>query len=125
MSSNTQQGLNFGDAPPESAIFKDNRILCRDNDIRPGEGRRSYDGRWWEWQANRAIGGFLLPKELVKQAVSPFVDQSTFMKSPSLSPAARQKAEKEVAEIFDVNPVVARIRIYEFFPEMPETQIEF
>ena len=125
MSSNTQQGLNFGGTPSDSAIFRDNRILCRDNDIRPGEGRKQYDGRWWEWQANRAIGGFLLPKELVKQVVSPFVARSTMTKSPSLSSASRQKAEKEIAEIFDVNPVVARIRIQEFFPERPDAQFEF
>jgi hypothetical protein len=99
--------------------------LCRDNDIRPGEGRRSYDGRWWEWQANRAIGGFLLPKELVRQVVERLIDRSTMVKSPALSPAARQKAEKDVAEIFDVNPVVARIRIHEFFPERHEAQFEF
>ncbi len=35
------------------------RILCRTQDMK--EASRRFDGRWWEYQANCAIGGFLLP----------------------------------------------------------------
>jgi hypothetical protein len=47
------------------------RILCRSEDIL-GESQRSYRGRWWEFQANQAIGSLLLPRLLVNA----FLDQS-------------------------------------------------
>jgi hypothetical protein len=40
------------------------RILCRSEDILV-ETQRSYRGRWWELQANQAIGSLLLPRPLV------------------------------------------------------------
>jgi hypothetical protein len=47
------------------------KILCRDV---AGEttANRGYDGRWWEFQANRAIGALLLPRALVEQVLEPF-----------------------------------------------------
>lgn len=90
-------------------------FLCRSGDINPAVGRQPrYDGQWWEWQANRAIGGLLLPKPLVLQLISPLLDESDFGKT--LNPAKRSKAELLVSDTFDVNPVVARIRIQEMFP---------
>jgi hypothetical protein len=47
------------------------RILCRSQDILC-DTRRSYRGRWWEFQANQAIGSLLLPRLLVNA----FLDQS-------------------------------------------------
>src|ERR1700757_392118 len=40
------------------------RILCRSEDILV-ETQRSYRGRWWEFQANQAIGSLLLPRSLM------------------------------------------------------------
>jgi hypothetical protein len=98
------------------------KILCRDNDIKPAG--RNYDGRWWEWQANRCIGGLLLPKKLVREALSNILIDSVVTKSPSLLPTKRKDAEKNISEIFDVNPFVARIRLNEMFPDT-KGQIEF
>jgi hypothetical protein len=47
------------------------RILCRSEDILV-ETNRSYRGRWWEFQANQAIGSLLLPRPLVNA----FLDES-------------------------------------------------
>ena len=125
VSRHTQGNLGFSDRNTANPIFEGNRILCRESDIRPGVGKKSYDGRWWEWQANRAIGGLLLPVDLVKETVSPFLQESLVTKRPSLPEALRQKAEQEVAKVFDVNPVVARIRIQEIFPTQDASQFEF
>ena len=57
------------DETHENLDFRERRILCREGDI-SGRGKR-YDGRWWEYQANRAIGGLLLPHKLVAQCVTP------------------------------------------------------
>jgi len=102
------------------------RILCRNSDVLPVTigCQKRYDGRWWEWQANRAIGGFLLPRALVTKAIEPFSTPALITGMPSLPPAARGKAERELAELFDVNPVVVKIRLSELFPDQ-KGQIEF
>lgn len=89
-------------------------FMCRTTDIGAVGSKPKYDGRWWEWQANRAIGGLLLPIPLVTSAVSSLVGQGTF--GPELPEANRREAELHVAKTFDVNPVVARIRLEELFP---------
>src|SRR5246500_3192287 len=47
------------------------RILCRSEDILV-ETESSFRGRWWEFQANQAIGSLLLPRPLMHA----FLDQS-------------------------------------------------
>lgn len=108
----------------ENLDLKRRRILCREEDIRPATKTRRYDGRWWEWQANRAIGGFLLPKALVRQACAQFMERSEITKSSWLPNGVRKAAERAVATIFQVNPVVARIRLEEMFPAQKE-QMQF
>jgi hypothetical protein len=108
--------------------LRDKRFLCRNNDIDPSATRspaRQYDGRWWEWQANRAIGGFLLPKQMVRTAVAPFLTRTLVTGIASLPASARAKAEYDIATVFEVNPVVARIRLSEMFPDKTGQQIEF
>jgi len=112
----------FGQTEGKNSNIEGGKILCRDNDIRPTG--RTYDGRWWEWQANRCIGGLLLPKKLVREALVDILIDSVVTKSPSLLPAKRQEAEAIISGIFDVNPVVARIRLTEMFPDN-KGQIEF
>lgn len=95
---------------------KPKNFLCRNSDIVPGATGHQprYDGQWWEWQANRAIGGLLLPKPLVLKLVEPLLETGEF--GPMLSLGKRPKAESDISEVFDVNPVVARIRLQEMFP---------
>ncbi len=90
-------------------------FMCRSSDVSPvAAALPKYDGQWWEWQANRAIGGLLLPKSLVTKFSSQFTENTAF--GPILKESLRTEAEKEIAGVFDVNPVVARIRLQEIYP---------
>lgn len=93
-------------------------IMCRDV-LGAAPETRTYDGKWWEYQANRAIGGLLMPRHLVYQAVEPFCGPAGRLGLPSLDEALRERATRQMAELFDVNPVVARLRLAEIFP-IPE-----
>jgi len=96
-------------------------FLCRSTDIAPASGTPVYTGKWWEWQANRAIGGLLLPKQLMHKALTPFLEETQYGRK--MIPAKRQAAEKHIAETFDVNPVVARIRLGEMFPAIKQPDL--
>ncbi len=96
-------------------IQKERRILCRDEDIAPEGGGVSWT-RWWEVQANKAIGGLLLPKALVALAVQPFAQPETPFGGLLLNETLRDTAVKEVARCFDVSHAVARIRLEKLFP---------
>jgi hypothetical protein len=93
----------------------DHKILCRDVQ---GEERKSgaYDGRWWEFQANRAMGGLLCPRALVQEALKPFLVPSGSLGVVTVDENRREGAIRTLADIFDVNPIVAKIRINELYP---------
>jgi len=90
------------------------RILCRSEDILV-ETKSSYRGRWWEFQANQAIGSLLLPRPLMDA----FLDQSEIELDSSetriLTPTQRESLAKKAAVTFDVNPIVACIRLDSLF----------
>jgi hypothetical protein len=113
----------LGEKPPK--LFEDGNdrpeILCRDVHGTPHESR--YDGRWWEFQANRAIGGLLMPRALVIKAAMPFCEESGGLGLPTLIEAEHERAVLELAEIFDVNPVVARIRLDDLFARADSGQL--
>jgi hypothetical protein len=91
------------------------QILCRDVQ---GDEHKSqpYDGRWWEFQANRAMGSLLCPRPLVQEAMKPFLVPSGQLGVEVLDEKRREASVRALADIFDVNPVVTRIRINELFP---------
>ena len=97
-------------------------ILCRSEDILV-DTQRSYAGRWWEFQANQAMGSLLLPSPLMHT----FLDRSGInpasFGSGTLTPPQRESLAKEAAVIFDVNPVVVRIRLDSLFPQKQNHQI--
>jgi hypothetical protein len=78
--------------------------------------RNPYDGRWWEFQANRAMGSLLCPRPLVQEAMKPFLVPSGQLGVEVLDEKRREASVRALADIFDVNPVVTRIRINELFP---------
>jgi hypothetical protein len=91
------------------------QILCRD--VQGDEQKTNrYDGRWWEFQANRAMGGLLCPRSLVEEVMKPFLVSSGLLGVEILDENRRAESIRTMADIFDVNPVVARIRISELFP---------
>jgi hypothetical protein len=91
------------------------QILCRDVPDEEQKSRR-YDGRWWEFQANRAMGGLLCPRALVHEAIAPFLVPSGMLGVEILDEKRREEAVRALADTFDVNPVVARIRTSELYP---------
>jgi hypothetical protein len=93
----------------------DHQIFCRDVQGEERKGR-VYDGRWWEFQANRAMGGLLCPRALVQEALKPFLILSGSLGGVTLDENRRKGAIRALADIFDVNPIVAKIRITELYP---------
>ena len=105
------------------AVGKNRRlILCRSEDIL-FDTQQSYAGKWWEFQANQAMGSLLLPSPLMHA----FLDQSginpSCFRSGILTPAQHESLVKKAAVIFDVNPVVVRIRLDSLFPQKKNHQI--
>jgi hypothetical protein len=101
------------------------KILCRNNTI---QGLRnyqqvSYDGCWWEYQANLAIGSFLLPKPLFMTSLEPFLIEKGIMGTCKFDRVRQDEAIKTVAEIFNVNPIVVKIRIENLLPNSEDKQL--
>lgn len=105
-------------AKPRSLFDEDDsgkpEILCRD--VQGAGDSGGYDGRWWEYQANRAIGALLLPRPLVEQTLEPLLGKEGFFGRPTISSGHQEAAVRLVSEVFDVNLVVARYRLAEIFP---------
>jgi hypothetical protein len=91
------------------------QILCRDVHGDEKKAHR-YDGRWWEVQANRAMSGLLCPRPLVLEAMKPFLAPAGLLGVEVLPENCREEAVRSLAEIFDVNAAVTRIRIAEMYP---------
>ena len=91
------------------------QILCRDVHGDDKKAHR-YDGRWWEVQANRAMSGLLCPRPLVLAAMKPFLAPVGLLGVEALAENRREDAVRALAEIFDVNPAVTRIRVAEMYP---------
>lgn len=87
------------------------KVLCREVSTGQTPAPRSYT--WWEYQANLAIGAFLLPRDLVDRAIEPLLVPVGLLGSRVLPSGNFDKAAKRLAEIFDVNPAVTRIRLQE------------
>jgi hypothetical protein len=112
------QGFLFG-LEPNLPLFEHDtdvtgtKILCR---TRGGKG---YDGRWWEVQANLAIGALLLPINLLATAIDPFLMPTGSLGLPRLPEAHRPAAINRLAEVFHVTEAVASIRIADHYPSDP------
>ena len=86
------------------------KVLCREVPMSGGHSGRLKTS-WSEFQANTAIGGLLLPRHLVEAALAEFrVDAGVFA-GFVIDPSRWADAVSHLAEIFDVNPIVARIRL--------------
>ena len=102
---------------------KQRLILCRSEDILV-DIQRSYAGRWWEFQANQAIGSLLLPSLLMNAFLNQSGIKPSSLGSSVLTPAQREALVKKAAVIFDVNPIVVRIRLDSIFSQKKAEQIE-
>ena len=109
----------FGDGLAEDAP----KILCRPDGL-PSELRESRPSyRWWEFQANMAMGALLLPKVLVLKALEAHLEPQGMLGLPVLPADRRDCVIREMADVFDVNPVVARIRLQGLYPESSKNQL--
>jgi hypothetical protein len=93
------------------------KVLCRDQD------HGTYKGDWWELQANMAIGGLLMPRPLVLKAMSPFLSAVGLLGGQTIQTKDRERAVRELSDIFDVNPKVARIRLDNLIPASSSSQL--
>lgn len=108
--------LLFGENTPTGPV-----VLCRDS---PDAAKAStYSGQWWEFQANKAIGSLLLPRFLVLEALDKYMVDCGNLGLKSLDKANQENAIEELADVFDVNQIVASIRISELFPENQSNQM--
>jgi hypothetical protein len=103
-----QNQPRFGDWSDQSAP----KILCRESDI----FNTKYDGRWWEVQANKTIGPFLMPKRLVFEALAPVMMAPGKLGVSTLPDSQRETTARQLADVFNVNPAVARIRLDTIIP---------
>lgn len=112
-----EDGLQATFRNENSEMFRQHKILCRSDDIEnENKYSKQWDSRWWEYQANRAIGGFLLPKKLVIESLQEITIESVSTGEKIILAGDRSKAVSAVSNTFDVNPVVAQIRLAEIYP---------
>jgi len=108
----------FGDAvDPDSS-----RILCRSGTHTAQKDKR-YGGQWWEYQANQAMSALLLPRDLVANALANVLVARGHLGARMLEPERREQAARILADVFDVNGVVARIRLGDLYPDAAERQL--
>ncbi len=86
------------------------RILCREG------GRQGYDGRWWEFQANRAMACLMMPKDLVLVLISGLMVASGQLGTPVLEDSNRARAVAALSDSFDVSLQAAEIRLAALAP---------
>jgi hypothetical protein len=91
-------------------------ILCRSEDILV-DTQRAYTGRWWEFQANQAMGSLLLPSALINVFLKRCGIEPSSFASRIVTQPERETLVKKAALIFDVNPIVVRIRLDSLFPQ--------
>jgi hypothetical protein len=90
------------------------KVLCRD--LGPDSVvKRPYNNEWWEFQANMAMGHLLLPTPLAKKAAEPYLEQVGNLGAVTLPDENLERASRGLADVFDVNPVVARIRLEKLY----------
>lgn len=101
------------------------KILCRKENIEgiQTSNKINYGGRWWEYQANMAIGSILLPKQLAKIILEPFLIEKGKLGAKILDPTHIDRVTRELVGVFNVNPIVARIRIDTIYLRNQENQL--
>ncbi|HEY1757853.1 MAG TPA: hypothetical protein VGG72_20960 [Bryobacteraceae bacterium] len=101
------------------------KILCRDDAASgvSGDAVKKPPYRWWEFQANQAMGALLLPQMLVAAALDTKLAAGGMLGMPVLPSKERESAVGLLSELFDVNPIVARIRLEALYPVSAEQQL--
>jgi hypothetical protein len=117
---NTRPDSLFGDGLASDAP----KILCRDGGMSGTvTSQKKPPYRWWEFQANQVMGALLLPKALVEKAVAPMLAFEGVFGLPNLPADRRERAIQQVGEIFNVNRIVAQIRLDALYPAAAAGQL--
>lgn len=98
------------------------KVLCREDTVE-SVAKPGYTGEWWEFQANMAMGHLLMPTPLVDQAVQPYITSMGSLGLKAIAPAQFEEAVRHLAEVFDVNPALARIRIEKGYAAKKDGQL--
>lgn len=93
------------------------KVLCRDEKASAG-----YNGQWWEFQANKAIGSLLMPKHLVESVLEEFMQSTGLLGFKTFDFTKEETAVRLLTETFDVNAAVARIRVQQLFQTQTSKQ---
>lgn len=103
------------------------KILCREEHAGTIDARgvKQYDGRWWEYQANRAMGALLLPRALALTVLKPFFQKIGNFNLSALPSNKFNLAVQTLVETFDVNPIVAKIRLNQIIAKQESAQMTF
>lgn len=102
------------------------KVLCREGGISGigGESSRKPPYRWWEFQANQAMGALLLPRPLVDLALAAvLVAPGRLSRRLTLAEEHRDSAARLLSNTFDVNPIVAKIRLEALYPATQQRQL--
>lgn len=99
------------------------KVLCRDEFELTAATKPTYNGKWWEYQANMVIGALLIPRSLASEALRPYFQYSGSLQIGRLNDRLRQQAIQLVSDTFDVNLVVAKIRVDELYPPYINSQL--
>ena len=93
------------------------KILSREGTVIGSQGfiRKGYDGHWWEFQANQAIGALLMPKALVHKALEGLLVERGSIGVRVLEKSRTGVAVSLLSETFGVNQIVAEIRVEGLF----------
>ena len=70
-----------------------------------------------------AMGSLLMPRSLVLKAIDKFLEPSGQLGLKSLIQELRKEAVSELSEVFDVNPIVATIKLDQLFPAGQASQL--
>ena len=98
------------------------KILCR-GDAVESVAKPNYTGEWWEFQANMAMGHLLMPRALVVQAVKPYITSVGSLGATTVAAGQFDEAVRHLAEVFDVNPALARIRLEKIYTPKHDRQL--
>lgn len=99
------------------------KILCRNGAIQGLQGFKGTSNPWWEIQANLVIGPLLMPKTLLITALEPFCIKTGKLGWQVPDRSRQEEAVKALSQIFDVNPIVVKIRFESLFPLAQDSQL--
>lgn len=71
---------------------------------------------WWEYQANQAMAALLLPAHLVRTAMDHLAPNFAAL-DVGTQQAAMRRVDRELADVFDVNPIMVAYRTRDWWAE--------